>query len=327
MTTTPTDCPGCGRRDPQRLGSLPDSDSFAGKPLAQPLPGGSLYRCRHCQLKFRHPVLGAATYDRLYDNASTESWPAEGSRPDWDLIAGCVREFVPRAGKVLDFGCYSGGLLGRLDPALQRYGVEVNRAAAALAVQRGSERVWPAIDDVPKDLKFDAVIAADVIEHMRDPKALIDRLQALLAADGVLILTTGDADNILWNRFGANWWYCANPEHLSFISRNWLDVICQASGLCVTRCEAFRYRRLGMPRRLADFALTCFYGLRPAAYIRVLFFFKKLLGRPLRPIVPGNGVSADHLLVVLSRKTEPEASAGAPELASAIQCGNAARDY
>ena len=306
MTPTLPNCPCCGHGDPRLLGSLPDSNLFAGKPLPQALPGGSLYLCRHCQLKFRHPIPDAATYDQMYDNATTESWPADSSRLDWDLIAGYVREFVPKTGNVLDFGCYSGGLLARLDPAIERYGVEINRAAAAVALEQGSVKIWPSLDDVEKGLKFNVVVAADVIEHMRNPKELIDRLETLLAADGVLILTTGDANNFFWSCFGANWWYCCNPEHVSFISKNWLNFICEARGLRVTRSDSFIYRRLGLPRRIVELALTCFYGLFPSAYIRSLFFFKKLLGRPLRPIVPGNGVSADHLLIVLSRKTKPQ---------------------
>jgi 2-polyprenyl-3-methyl-5-hydroxy-6-metoxy-1,4-benzoquinol methylase len=273
--------------------------------LPEPLPGGSLYRCRHCQLKFRHPLQDASTYQQMYDNAATETWPADTLRPDWDLIVNHVHEHVPARGKVLDFGCYSGGLLVRLGATFDRHGIEINRAAAKIAAERGNVKVWDSIDAIAANVKFDVIIAADVIEHMQNPKEFVDRLGALLTDDGILILTTGDADNYLWKRFGANWWYCFNPEHVSFLSRKWLDYISKASELSIAKCDLFSYRQLSFVRRVVDTALTYFYGFFPASYIRLLFLSKKLLGRPLRANVPGNGVSADHLLIALTKKPAP----------------------
>ncbi|MGH6803504.1 MAG: class I SAM-dependent methyltransferase [Methyloceanibacter sp.] len=283
---------------------MPDTHWFAGKCLAQLLPGGYLYRCRRCQLKFRHPVQEAAAYQRMYDNAATSTWPMETPRADWDLIIDHIHKYRPQGGRVLDFGCYSGGLLARLDSSYKRYGVEINRAAAVVAWERSRAQIWPSIGEIPKELQFDVIVAADVIEHMQNPEELIDRLAALLTEHGVLIITTGDADNYLWNRFGASWWYCFYPEHIAFISRTWLDYLSQTGGLSVMRCETFRYNRHSAPRRFVDTVFTYCYGLFPATYLQLGNFLKRMLDRQGLTSVPGNGVSADHLLIVLARKVE-----------------------
>jgi 2-polyprenyl-3-methyl-5-hydroxy-6-metoxy-1,4-benzoquinol methylase len=150
-------------------------------------------------------------------------------------------------------------------------------------------------------LRFDVVVVADVVEHVENPAELINKLTALLSDRGILIVTTGDADNFLWNHFGANWWYCFYPEHIAFLSKAWLKYLSQRAGLAIVRCETFRYCRQSVTNRLVGFLFTCYYGWFPVAYLRLGGLLKEMLGRPGITSVPGNGVSADHLFIVLTR--------------------------
>ena len=225
MSSSLAACPCCGERDTTPFGRLPDSWWFAGKHMAQPIPGGTLYRCPHCHLKYRFPTRNAEQYDALYDNEAIETWPADRPRADWVLIVEHIRTHFPGGGRVLDFGCYTGGLLALLGDSYERQGVEINRAAAAAAAERIQGPVWSSVSEVPEGLRFDVVVLADVIEHVENPRDLITTLESLIANNGILILTTGDADNVLWNRFGANWWYCFYPEHIAFVSKRWFDYL------------------------------------------------------------------------------------------------------
>ena len=300
-TSNPS-CPHCAARQLCSLGKLPDSRWFAGKRLEKPLSGGVLYRCLHCQLKFRYPVHDTVTYQRLYDNEAVSTWPVDASRPDWDLIVNHILQRLPQGGRVLDFGCYTGGLLARLGSSYERHGVEINKAAAAIASNKQLMQVWPSIKAIPNELRFDVVIASDVIEHMPDPGHLIDGLLTLLAEGGILIITTGDADNRLWNRFGANWWYCFYPEHISFLSRGWLGYFSRARGLSVEHCDKFRYCRLSTPHLFLATVSTYIYGYLPSTYLRLRNMLRNMLSRPELTSVPGNGISTDHLFIVLARK-------------------------
>jgi SAM-dependent methyltransferase len=297
-------CPSCGNDDASWLGKLPDVKWFAGDPLEKPLPSGSLYRCERCRLKFRYPLLDAATYTSLYDNASVSTWSAEGERRDWDLISQYLRRRFAKGASVLDFGCYGGGLLARLGTDYARYGIEINRAAAAFASNSYHVQVWHSLDEVPAGRSFDVIVLADVIEHVPDPKSLIDSLLARLTEHGALIITTGDGDNALWDRFGANWWYCFYPEHISFLSRDFLSYTSAMSGFRVDHIETFRYSTLARWRRWIASACVYAYGYFPRVYLQLGSLWNRLLGRnaAIRS-VEGCGVSADHLFIALSRKT------------------------
>ncbi|TPG47842.1 class I SAM-dependent methyltransferase [Rhodanobacter glycinis] len=294
-------CPYCAAHELRLLGKLPDSRWFAGKHLEKQLPGGALYRCCSCRLKFRYPLHDADVYRRLYDNTAVSTWPVDAIRQDWELIIDYILQRLPLCGRILDFGCYTGGLLARLSPSYERHGVEINKAAAAFATDKQLAQIWSSLDDIPGELRFDIIIASDVIEHMPNPGCLIDKLFTQLAAGGALIITTGDADNYLWNRFHANWWYCFYPEHISFLSRDWLGHFSNARGLSIEHCDKFRYCHLSIWHRCLATALTYIYGYFPSAYLYLRNMLRSMLSRPDVTSVPGNGVSADHLFIVLVR--------------------------
>lgn len=294
-------CPCCDSKKISEIGRLPDSQWFAGARLEQPLPGGWLYRCHNCSLKFRNPAQTADVYAQLYDNAATTTWSEETVRADWDLVAADISRRFPHGGTVLDFGCYTGGLLTQLGARYERFGIELNRDAADIASHRIGNNVWSCIDEVDDEIRFDAIIAADVIEHVTNPLLLIRQLTALLSNNGVLIITTGDADNSLWNRFGANWWYCFYPEHIVFASAAWLSYVSDAASVTVMNCETFRYLKLSLRRRIPDVLQTYFYGSFPNVFLSLVRLLRKMQGRPDTTSLPGAGITRDHLFIVLSR--------------------------
>ena len=294
-------CPCCESKELFEIGKLPDSQWFAGTRLEQPLPGGWLYRCRNCHLKFRNPVQTADVYAQLSDNAATTTWSGETVRADWDLISAYIAKTLPHGGNVLDFGCYTGGLLAQLGTRYQRFGIEVNRDAADITSKNIGHNVWSSVAELGDEFRFDVIILADVIEHMTDPLLLVRQLTAKLSDNGVLLVTTGDADNSLWNGFGANWWYCFYPEHIVFASVAWLRYVSEVAGVTVVDCETFRYFNLSLPRRILDVMQTYFYGTFPTAFLSLVRLLRKMLGRPDTTSIPGAGLTRDHLFVVLSR--------------------------
>lgn len=298
-------CPVCGGADVDRIGRLPDTNLFAGRFLDSTLTGGCLYRCKNCHIRFRFPIEDAEIYAALYDNQDTLAWPADPERPDWDRVIRYVTEHRTE-GSVLDFGCYTGGLLARFGAAYERYGVEVNRAAAMEASNNTNRRVFASAEEIPEQQRFDVITACDVVEHMTNPAQLIGKLVSLLSDDGILIVTTGDGDNPLWNRFGANWWYCYYPEHLTFISKAWLDHVCGDLGASILYWEKFRYCSLSGVSRPFHVGLTYLYGWFPSVYLTLRRRFDKLRNRQGTTSVTGVGVSDDHLFVVLGKSVREQ---------------------
>lgn len=302
-------CPGCGNQS-RLIGEIQGSHWFAGARLDESMPGGCLYACRHCFLKFRHPVLDADSYQHLYDNSLTTAWAANVSRPDWDRMARYLHHTLPQGGRILDFGCNRGELLHRIEGNYEKHGVEINRSAAEIAATLSHVHIWHTLEEMPDDLRFDAIITSDVIEHVPNPEALAERLLQLLSKDGALIISTGDADNSMWNLFGPNWWYCFIPEHISFISARWLAYFSGKHRAKILCLEKFRYVRLGTFKYMLDWVLTAFYGVAPRAYLKSGALVKRLLGRSGEFAPRGVGISADHVFVVLARLENTQVGPG-----------------
>ena len=304
VSTEPTACPVCGTVDVALIGRLQDRRRFAGVVRDRPLIGGNLFRCSTCSLKFRSPHSPPEFYAELYDNSFTTAWEETTGRNDWNKILQFIQPRLRADAKVLDFGCNTGGLLAQLGQRYSKYGIEINKSAGAVAVAESGATVWSSLEEIPPGLRFDAIILADVVEHVPDPKQLIVAVAAYLAEGGVLLITTGDADNRLWERFGANWWYCVYPEHIAFISRAWLGYLCRSTDLTIKHCENFYYCDLPLPRKVSDGLLAMTYGLAPSFYSRVGRLILATLR--LRGDVPvgGRGLSADHLFIALAKRSQ-----------------------
>lgn len=287
-------CPDCGHAAPRDLGGLPDVPFFAGRRLAAALPGGRLWWCPNCDLRWRWPLPPDAA--KLYDNDAVDAWTLGPMRQDQRLVHELVVAH-PQARNVLDFGCYSGEFLARLPSHLQRFGVEVSAAAAALARGRAGATVTPALERHAADLRFDIIVSMDVIEHLPSPRAVLDQLLARLAPGGLLVITTGDGGNRLWRWVGPRWWYCYFPEHIAFISRRWLASHVAAAGARLLDVRTFNY--LQEPGALKRWWNWLKYLARPGHQARKRARHLETTGRDLA--VPGGGLARDHLLVQITR--------------------------
>jgi len=116
-------------------------------------------------------------------NINTDPWEASG------LIA----EFVPMDGRVLDVGCGTGDV-ALVVQELRRarvVGVEPDAERANLAKRRGIEVIHGYLtSELAGTLgRFDAVIFADVLEHLADPLPLLYLGCSFLAPHGVAVIS------------------------------------------------------------------------------------------------------------------------------------------
>jgi methionine biosynthesis protein MetW len=152
-----------------------------------------------------------------------------------------VHALVPRdARRILDLGCSSGALGAALkerqDCAV--VGVEVDPVYAARARERLDEVVEADLETV--DLaplgSFDCVLAADVLEHLRDPLGLLRAAADALAPGGSAVVSLPNVR--YWNTFwqlGARGRWPRQPDgifdrtHLRwFTGRDAVDLLAEA---------------------------------------------------------------------------------------------------
>lgn len=93
---------------------------------------------------------------------------------------------------VLEIGCSGGTNLmevGNRYPDAHLYGVEINENAAKMAVRFAETQVGN-IEEKNLDfgnIKFDYIMFGDVLEHLHDPKGVLEYCQTLLAEHGKII--------------------------------------------------------------------------------------------------------------------------------------------
>lgn len=307
MTGLHTVCPSCGSGNAVCIGKIPPSNRFAGRELARVLCGGYLYRCNSCHLCFRWPRYSKEQLDALYQKGDADNWEyTPENRTDWRLAAAWLSA-APVERRILDVGCSGGGFLEYLGDGWQADGIEINEVAALHAEDRGIQivaRDFAKMGDL--DARYGAVVAMDVVEHTWDPMQFLEQMAALTRPGGLIILSTGNTQALSWRLMGSRYWYCAIPEHISFINEQWCYHNAEVLHLHVEHVRGFS--RMGRPtpsRVVLDVAKNLFYRFAPSltGMLRRMGFGGINVSRyqELAQYPPSWASSRDHLVVAFKK--------------------------
>ena len=225
----------------------------------------SLHKCLKCGTIFLDAYSDGfvpelyAYYDK-YENLSKEDVfdPLTGARCQ-DLLKWFSHFSMGR--EVLDVGCG----LGQFVEVANRSGwiaegLELSRGAVNFA--RGNRLAVQEIDFLSEAIKphsYDMVTLFEVIEHVPDPVAFLQRSEKVVRPGGLVYVTTPSFSSIDRRLFGREW-ELIHPEHLSYFTPRTLRALVKNT----TRFEIlhFETRNLSMSALLA---LGCglFPGLIP----------------------------------------------------------------
>lgn len=160
-----------------------------------------------------------------------------------------VIELVGSSKRVLDVGCAS-GYLARLLSArgCEVVGIDINPEAVHEA-ERFCVRTYLAdLDRVPLDTllsgeHFDAVIFADVLEHLRDPWSVLDNVRHVLNQDGHVVVSIPNIAHgairlsLLQGKFNYSEFGILDDSHLRFFTRRTLGELFVRTGYEVQQIE------------------------------------------------------------------------------------------
>ena len=139
------------------------------------------------------------SYYEKYFHFEDENWWFVGRRR---LLRSVIDAFVNgSAGRVLDAGCGTGGMLAHLGPPSSVVGIDNERLALSFARRRGSTRLLQAsATDLPfQSDSFDTVYSLDVLEHLDDDRAGMSELKRVCRPGGTIIITV-PAFRFLWSQ-------------------------------------------------------------------------------------------------------------------------------
>ena len=301
-------CRSCESSEMALLGDCPQP-----MPVADSGDPGQLFRCDQCGLGQRHPIPAAEMIAAMYDDAPTEAMAYDyEANAAWRLARRWLRARLD--GKqdvsVLDIGCHTGRFLGGLPEAWSRHGIESAREPSRVAREQQSVTIIGArIEDIDAvwSGKFDAVTLFDVIEHLPDPGAGIAQAARLVKPGGVLLLSSGDLDAWTWRWLGSGHWYLQTPQHLSVISRHFLQQMAARHALDLRRIAKIPHRHARASVRFSELIRATYWGLRQRRGVWRLphRLLQSLPGlRQLRHMqsVPWTMTLQDHLLAMCERR-------------------------
>jgi len=167
----------------------------------------------------------------------------DGHTADESESTGIICRFVPDGARVLDVGCGTGSM-SKLVRDLRHatvIGIEPNPERAGLARQRGID-VHVGVLNAQTSATlgdFDAVVFADVLEHLEDPAATLRTARSVLRRGGVVVASVPNVAhwtvrwNLLLGRFDYQPVGIMDATHLRWFTRRSIHSLFGAAGFTV----------------------------------------------------------------------------------------------
>ncbi len=204
--------------------------------------------CQACGTLFANPRPTAARLREFYlDAPSSRYWIDGFFRP----VAEARREkiFRPRADYVAErLPALSGGTVGdigagfglfleelrKLWPNSNLVAIEPSAEMAAICRSKGLEVAQVTIEAIQGyDGRFDLLTAFELVEHLYEPRVLVERAFRLLRPGGYFLATTLNGEGfdiqVLWEQSKSVF----PPHHLNFFNPNSLARLCESAGFLI----------------------------------------------------------------------------------------------
>ncbi|MCB9567344.1 MAG: class I SAM-dependent methyltransferase [Myxococcales bacterium] len=244
-------CPACGSHDAR--------PAFV-------VAGFEHVRCGECDTLFVTPLPSAATIEAHYlaeDYHASAIGQEARMRAEADVRAAIVRDLGCR--DILEIGSGPGHFLD----AARALGMRIEGAERSPSARGARERghtiheAW--LQELELEPRFDAVAMWEVLEHLPEPRAALERVRGLLRPGGHLALSTPSSSGLLARLMGARFVMVEPPAHLELFSRRGLERLLTATGFSPLRWTTFSgLRRENLRRGLQRYVLG---GSRPAARV------------------------------------------------------------
>ncbi len=216
----------------------------------RPEESWEIQRCQECGFGWTTPVLSEqeikAYYPPTYhgDTVRTieaflsgelqrsRSWKGEEEKVD------LVQRFVDK-GRILDVGCADGKFLWALDPEKwDRTGVDFAEPTVRLVKEKIRDLTLIEGDlfsDKLPENSFDVITFWHVLEHLPQPRAVLERTHRLLRPGGWLFISLPNFNSLQARLFQRHWYSFDVPRHLYHFAPRPLNLLLEETGLKVRK--------------------------------------------------------------------------------------------
>lgn len=160
--------------------------------------------------------------------------------PSWRDTQAANIFYIPfvKKGKLLDFGCGSGGAMQTMkQKGWGVTGIDFDEDAIAIAEQKGLDvYVGDLSSHQFSEEEFDIIMMNHVIEHVPDPTELLRECKRILKCGGLIVALTPNADSRGHSYYKNNWRGLETPHHLQVFTVKSLALMAQDIGFSEIRC-------------------------------------------------------------------------------------------
>lgn len=206
----------------------------------------TLVVCEECGLLYENPRFAEEVILQGYCSVSQSDHDSQHTmrRKSFYLALCSLRRSIPDPGaKILDIGAAGGAFLDAAqDFGYEAHGIEPSRYLVEQGKARGLRLVQGTLDRHPfKPHSFDMVTLWDVLEHVVDPKAMLQQIRTLLKPDGVLLINYPDIGTWQARLAGRRFWWILSV-HLTHFSPKTIRRIAELTDYRVLRFKPYWQR-------------------------------------------------------------------------------------
>lgn len=183
--------------------------------------------------------------------------------------------------RILEVGCGNGyylSLLKRLGMRLELVGIDNDELALKDAVKFiGNKKVKLILTDASKlpfpDSSFDKVVMSEVIEHVKDEKAVLKEIYRVLKKGGILTLTTCNLDypffwdpinwilqHIFNTHIKSGFWAGIWNQHTRLYKKERIRNLVEETGFKIDICKPLTFWCLPFNHYIVNFIAKLFYS-------------------------------------------------------------------
>ena len=202
-----------------------------------------IYKCNKCELKFSE--LAAALpkmkiedkYNNVVDNIYIDEIPQREKY--FSSLYKKISYNFNKNQSILEVGSYYGVFGNIIKPNVKNYsGLELSKHGTNYSKKNYNLEIFNETieEHSERQLKYDIIVMADVIEHFSNPFKMLEIIEKILKPDGLLIFTTYNMDS-LYAKITGKKYHWILPMHLFYFSNKTLKNICLENNLKIYKIE------------------------------------------------------------------------------------------
>ena len=202
-----------------------------------------IYKCSKCELKFSElaAVLPDKKIEDKYNNVIDNIYIDEIPQREKYFLS-LFKKISYNFNKdqsVLEVGSYYGVFGNIIKPNVKNYsGLELSKHGANYSKKNYDLEIFNETieEHTERQLKYDIIVMADVIEHFSNPFKMLEKIEKILKPDGLLIFTSYNMDSLYAKITGRNYHWIL-PMHLFYFSNKTLKNICLENNLKIFKIK------------------------------------------------------------------------------------------